>query len=234
MSLTRHDMPRPSTSCPGLSLLAVVAILAPTVPSPVSAQTFTACRVPEVGAIYMIGVPGTPTACLDPSHVEFSWSESGQVADGAVTTDKIADDAVTASKIADDQITSQHILPEGLDGTSIAANSIGSAELRSNSVGLFEIQSNAVGPDELGLVVVTESGSFSTSNEALIVVCPVGKRVIAGGYRALAMSPFMPEELTVTQNGIFSDTEWLVRVDWHVTPSIWGFEAFAICIIDGS
>ena len=41
------------------------------------ATTFTACRVPDVGAIYMIGVAGAPPACLEPSHIQFSWTEGG-------------------------------------------------------------------------------------------------------------------------------------------------------------
>ena len=46
--------------------LAVAAGLLVLGPAPVSAQTtFTACRVPDVGAIYMIDVAGAPTDCLD-------------------------------------------------------------------------------------------------------------------------------------------------------------------------
>lgn len=41
-------------------------------------QTFQACRVPDVGAIYMVGEPGTPEQCLSPDHVAFSWTEQGE------------------------------------------------------------------------------------------------------------------------------------------------------------
>ena len=37
-------------------------------------QTFFACYVPDVGAIYMIKLTGLPTNCLSPTHVEISWS----------------------------------------------------------------------------------------------------------------------------------------------------------------
>lgn len=40
-------------------------------------QVYHACRVPEVGVLYMIKDNGLPEACLDPSHVEFSWTEGG-------------------------------------------------------------------------------------------------------------------------------------------------------------
>lgn len=36
--------------------------------------TFNACRVPDVGAIYLIGVSGAPAQCLDPTHIQFSWT----------------------------------------------------------------------------------------------------------------------------------------------------------------
>ena len=40
-------------------------------------QTFQACYVPDVGAMYLINLPSLPTACLSPSHVAISWSEGG-------------------------------------------------------------------------------------------------------------------------------------------------------------
>lgn len=83
---------------------ATLALLsAPIVPA--SAQTtFQACRVPNVGAIYMIGVAGAPSACLDASHVAFSWTEGGTPADGSITAAKLAPQAVTPSKIVADSI----------------------------------------------------------------------------------------------------------------------------------
>lgn len=48
-------------------------------PGPVSAQeqSFYACYVPEVGAMYLIGLSGLPTECLSSEHVEISWTEGG-------------------------------------------------------------------------------------------------------------------------------------------------------------
>lgn len=76
-----------------------------------SAQTLTACRVPDVGAIYMIGVAGAPTTCLDPAHIEFSWTEGAEPADGSVTEVKLADGAVTTDKLADGGVTAAKLDP---------------------------------------------------------------------------------------------------------------------------
>jgi hypothetical protein len=59
------------------SVAAVLTALVSVDGSAASGQTFRACRVPGVGAIYMIGVAGAPTACLDAAHVEFQWTEGG-------------------------------------------------------------------------------------------------------------------------------------------------------------
>lgn len=39
--------------------------------------TFTACYVPDVGAIYLIQRTGLPTACLAAEHQQISWNEGG-------------------------------------------------------------------------------------------------------------------------------------------------------------
>ena len=79
------------------------------VPERVQAQgadVFHACRIPDVGVIYMIKEPGLPDNCLSATHVEFSWTEGiGEVADGSITTAKLADAAVTTNTIADGAVT---------------------------------------------------------------------------------------------------------------------------------
>jgi|JI10StandDraft_1071094.scaffolds.fasta_scaffold105346_2 hypothetical protein len=45
-------------------------------------QTFSACYVPAVGAIYMIKLPGLPQNCLAPAHKEISWQEGATGAAG--------------------------------------------------------------------------------------------------------------------------------------------------------
>ena len=65
----------------GITVLLLVATSL-LVPQPVAAQVeepvvYHACRVPEVGAIYLIRLDGTPEECLSETHIEFSWSEAG-------------------------------------------------------------------------------------------------------------------------------------------------------------
>lgn len=86
---------------PALALLLAAA--------PAAAQeTFHACYVPDVGAVYMIKITGLPQACLGESHVEFSWSEGmAELADGAVTLAKLAFDPATQEELDDAQAALQ-------------------------------------------------------------------------------------------------------------------------------
>jgi hypothetical protein len=68
-------------------------------------QTIDACYVPDVGAIYLIGLPGLPTECLSPTHEPISWTGGGALADGSVTAVKLADGAVITVKLADGAVT---------------------------------------------------------------------------------------------------------------------------------
>jgi trimeric autotransporter adhesin len=53
---------------------------------PSTAQTFTACYVPAVGALYLIQLEGLPSACLSEAHVQISWTEgNGETEHGALT-----------------------------------------------------------------------------------------------------------------------------------------------------
>jgi hypothetical protein len=68
--------------------------------SAAAAQTpFEACYVPSVGALYLINLPGLPTACLAAEHVGVSWTDGGALADGSVTVAKLAFDPATQTEL---------------------------------------------------------------------------------------------------------------------------------------
>lgn len=66
-------------------LVASALLLGLALPGSTAAQssTYTACYVPDVGAVYMIGEQGLPSSCLDSSHVEFTFGGG----DSAAVTD---------------------------------------------------------------------------------------------------------------------------------------------------
>ena len=136
---------------PSLTLAAAVWVLAAVAAPSLSAQTtFTACRVPDVGAIYMIGLEGLPEACLDPSHVEFSWSEGGSVADGSVTTAKLADGAVASAKLAEAAVTETALAEGAVTQSAIAADAVDSLSIRNGSILGEDLRSGTVGSAQIG------------------------------------------------------------------------------------
>lgn len=66
-----------SMKCLALAAVALAALVS--MPAGADAQTFDACYVPEVGAIYLINQTGLPTQCLASNHVPVSWSEGGLI-----------------------------------------------------------------------------------------------------------------------------------------------------------
>jgi hypothetical protein len=107
--------------------------------------TFTACRVPDVGAIYMIGVSGAPSACLDPSHIEFSWTEgSGALAEGSVTTTEIADGTIATADIGADAVTSAEIADGTIASADIGADAVTSAEIADGTVAASDMAADAI------------------------------------------------------------------------------------------
>ncbi len=64
--------------------LAVGPILAG--PARAQSQAFSACFVPQVGAMYLIKRSGLPTACLSATHVEITWTERALGGTGSAET----------------------------------------------------------------------------------------------------------------------------------------------------
>jgi hypothetical protein len=143
-----------SRSALGAGLVLAAALGA----SPLGAQTtFRACRVPSVGAIYMIGVAGAPSACLDPNHVEFSWTEGGAAGPGSVGTTELADGAVTDVKIAADAVTSASIANATIVAADLANNSVTAAKIAANAVGTSEIADQSVSTADIAEGAVTQA-----------------------------------------------------------------------------
>jgi len=151
-------MCNPSKLSGVLSRAAAVALVVGTVSvRPVAAQvnTFHACYVPTVGAMYMIKLTGLPPTCLSPSHTEIIWTDSGGVANGSITTLKLADTAVTTIKLAPAAVTaaqlasgavgSAQVQDGSITGTDLAANAVGSAQLANGAVGSLQLASGSVG-----------------------------------------------------------------------------------------
>lgn len=72
-------MPQSKNILTGLPV--VVGLIAATLgsaPSVVRAQevVFTACYVPDVGVVYLIKAESLPEACIEATHVEFSWTSA--------------------------------------------------------------------------------------------------------------------------------------------------------------
>lgn len=131
----------------GCAAVALGALLA----GPVGAQgtTFTACYVPQVGAMYLIKRTGLPSGCLSAAHVEISWTEGGPLPDGSVTTAKLADGAVTTAKIAAGSVATTQLADAGVDLTKLSFDAATQAELDAHkaelqSAGTLNTASNPV------------------------------------------------------------------------------------------
>lgn len=119
-------------------------------------QTFTACYVPTVGAIYLIKFTGLPTACLASGHVAFSWSESGSLTDGSVTAVKLADGAVITVKLADGAVTAAKL-----------GSDVGSTILGDGSITTPKLADGAVNGTKLANFLQMDNGFYLTGNAGL-------------------------------------------------------------------
>jgi hypothetical protein len=60
-----------------LAVIAAVPMLLAPASAGAQGGVITACYIPPIGLLYRVGAPGTPAACLLPSHVPFSWNVQG-------------------------------------------------------------------------------------------------------------------------------------------------------------
>lgn len=131
-------------------------------------QAVNACYVPSVGAIYVVGLPGAPTACLSPSHTPIALGGAGmglpdgsvttaKLADGAVTTLKIAANAVGAGQLATGAVTTAQLAPAAVTSAQLATNAVTSTHLAAGSVDSAQLATGAVSSSHLATGAVANA-----------------------------------------------------------------------------
>ena len=193
---------------------AIVALLTIGLATGGQAQALNACYVPNVGALYLVGLPGLPGSCLTTSHVGVNLSSgTTALADGAVTTAKIADGAVTGVKIGAGAIGAAHIATDAVGGAEIAAAAVGTAELVDGSVTGVKIATGAIGSSHLATGAVTgvdiaagAVGSAHIATDAVassqIAANAVGTSEIANG--AVTAAKLAPGAVSLQHTTVFT------------------------------
>jgi hypothetical protein len=210
------------------SIAAVLLMLLSFGETAVSAQTtFNACRVPGVGAIYMVGVAGAPSACLDASHVAFSWTEGGAPADGSITTVKLADGAVTSAKIADGTITVADVVPSSVQARVTGTCAVGNYVTAIAANGAVTCGAGAA---ILGLehVLNQQTVAASAVNQFVVIDCPAGKRLLSGGLNYSAAIQIMAQHPEPGAGTLTQPAQFRFRVN-NLTGSAVLVNVHAIC-----
>lgn len=117
-------------------------------------QTFRACYVPQVGAMYLLDLPGLPGECLSTEHEEISWTEGGGAA-GPVASDDIEDGAVTSAKLAEVAVTEVGLAEGAVTAAKLANGAVTEAGLAEGAVTAAKLGDGAVGPATLADGAVT-------------------------------------------------------------------------------
>ncbi len=120
-------------------------------------QTFQACYVPAVGAMYLIGLPGLPTACLSANHQMISWTEGGDsIADGSVTEQKLAFDPATQAEL------DAHVA-----GDVSCSGCVGGGDLQNGGVSRAKLGSDVLLPLAYGLIDGTNCTLYAQSSNVV-------------------------------------------------------------------
>lgn len=133
-----------------------------------------ACYVPQTGAVYRIKAPGTPDACTNQKHVQFSWNQEGPVGPVGPAGPTGASGATGSTGAA------------GVTGAQGSTGSTGAAG-PTGATGAAGAQ-GSTGPQGTSGV-----SGYSFSQDIFVVIppgeqnkafyCPGGKAVLSGGYR---------------------------------------------------
>lgn len=171
-----------------LRVAAVAAALSIPGITPAGAQAISACYVPSVGAVYLIGLTGLPTACLAASHVAVSFG-AGTLGDGSVTATKLADGAVVTIKLQDGAVTTAKIAASAVGSAQIAANAVGTNQIAAGAVGTSDIADGAVTAAKVTGMPGVESQGIALTNidvrTSAVNVATITLTVPAAGYIVL-------------------------------------------------
>ena len=181
-----------------LVAVALCLVLAEAGPAAAQEQTFTACYVPDVGALYLIGLPGLPTECVSDAHEEVRWTEGGatEIAPGSVRSEALAPGAITAEKIAPGEVQTRHIGQGQVVRDRLAPGSVDGSRLD------VDYEQIRLAPPE----VVLAPGRYARR-----ATCPEGKRVLGGGWEGGARN------IVVLESRPVSPSTW--RVDYQIEGS---------------
>lgn len=151
---------------PAIVTLTLASIALTAAPALAQGATVHACVVPQVGAVYLLDLPGLPTECLSEEHQEVRWTD-GTVLPGSVNTDLIADRAVTSAKLAPAAVGEEQLVEAAVTASHIAPQAVGSSELRSGSITGVHLAPGAVGATAIADLSVSSrhlrAGSVTTS-----------------------------------------------------------------------
>lgn len=179
---------------------ALVGLLGVT-PSAGSAQTtFTACRVPVVGVLYLLAAPADP--CLDAAHVKFSWTDGGAPADGSITSAKIADGTIAAVDIANSSITSAKVdtntIQARVSGSCAAGSSVSSVAVSGTVV------CQSTGGDVAANQVPNFASSVAISSTTAVELLSLALPGSTSGAATIAAHAYVEKDATTTGRYEFS------------------------------
>lgn len=120
-------------------------------------ETFHACYVPEVGAVYMIKIQGLPQACLSSSHVEFSWTSASAATDSSITTIMLADGSVTEAKLAAGAVSQTKIANGAVAEANLADGAVAQAKIADGAVAEGKLADSAVSGTKIADLAVSQA-----------------------------------------------------------------------------
>jgi hypothetical protein len=177
-------------------------------------------------------------ACLSLLVALGSTSLAAVVAlpDASVGTAQLADDAVVSAKVRDGSLTSRDL----------ANGSITSADVRDRSIARIDLEAGALLPGPRGplgpqgppgekgapgtsgrQVVKAETALTSGSPKGVTVLCPPGKKALAGGVDVTGAGR---DRIAITESAPSEDGGWKARaVELVATREDWQLRVYAVC-----